>query len=415
MQPMDVTKLMYTTADEPGIGGRLKRRPEDFVVEEIPRFEPSGTGDFLLLWVEKRRRLTTDFVRIMSDYLRVPRERFGFAGLKDKHAVSRQMFSIEGGDGEMAAQVEGFDDGNIKVLWTDQHHHGLSRGAHRGNRFEIHIRDVQPTDVIAARNILDRLAETGAPNFIGEQRFGYRMDNAILGQLLIEERWQEFLDQMLGRPIEGEIERNVAAREAYDEGDYETALDRWPTVHRFERQALGPLSRGATASEAVNAIDPTQLSLLLSAFQSAIFNRFIDARLRAGRWNTLELGDVVTSHRTDTLRFVEDLDTDQPLCDRKEISATGPMWGRGMMRAGGETGQGELDALLATGATEEMFGQDRAFRPPGARRPLRSLIGDYEVGGGVDEHGPYVRLQFALDRGCFATIITREVMKNTGK
>ena len=95
-----------------------------------------------------------------------------------------------------------------------------------------------------------------------------------------------------------------------------------------------------------------------------------------------------------------------------EISATGPMWGRGMMRAGGNVGRDELDALHATGISEDMFGQDRLYRPPGARRPLRSLIKEHEISGGADEYGPYVRLAFTLGRGCFATVVTREIMKN---
>ena len=415
MQRMDVSKLAYMTSDEPGIGGRLKQRPEDFVVEEIPRFELSGRGDYLYLGVEKRRRLTTDVVRILAEHLGIARERFTFAGLKDKHAVTRQLFSIQDPDDDLTDSLQAFDDHGFKILWMDRHHHGLARGAHGGNRFVIRIRKVDASAVVAARRIMERLAAGGAPNFIGEQRFGYRMDNAILGQLLMEARWQEFLDLLLGRPMEGEIERNVAARQAYDRGDYAAALDGWPTVHRFERQALGPLSRGAAARDAINGIDPTQLSLLLSAFQSHVFNHIIDARVRAGRMNVLEIGDVVTIHATDMLRFVEDIETDQPRCDREKISATGPMWGRGMMRARARVGQAELDALHVTGISEEMFGEDQMFRPPGARRPLRSLIADHEIGGGVDEHGPFVRLAFTLGRGCFATVVTREVMKNSGK
>src|ERR1700686_1266616 len=84
------------TADLPGIGGRIKSVPEDFEVEEIPAYEPSGSGDFLYLWIEKRAMGAEYFVRQVAKRLDIPTGEFGTAGLKDRHAVTRQMVSVPG-------------------------------------------------------------------------------------------------------------------------------------------------------------------------------------------------------------------------------------------------------------------------------------------------------------------------------
>src|SRR5687768_3974452 len=126
--------LCYLTGDEPGIGGRLKERPEDFVVEEVPLYEPEGRGDHLYLFVEKHKRLTTDVVRYLSRHFGVPWNSIGYAGLKDKHAVTRQWFSIEHVTEERAAQ---FQDEHIHILDFGRHPTKLRRGNLRANRFEI--------------------------------------------------------------------------------------------------------------------------------------------------------------------------------------------------------------------------------------------------------------------------------------
>src|ERR1041385_7390446 len=166
--------LCYLTGDEAGIGGKLKERPEDFVVEEIPLYDPEGRGDHLYLYVEKRRRLTTDVVRYLARHFGVPWRSIGYAGLKDKHAVTRQWFSIEHVKEERARE---FKDDHVQIVDMGRHPTKLKRGNLRGNRFTIKIRDVSLNEGLRARRILDRLVAEGAPNFLGEQRFGYRNNN----------------------------------------------------------------------------------------------------------------------------------------------------------------------------------------------------------------------------------------------
>lgn len=400
--------LTYLTADEPGIGGSIKQRPEDFIVDEQPLYDAGGRGDHLYLLVEKRRRLTTDVVRILADHFKVPWDSIGYAGLKDKHAITRQWFSIEH---VTEAQAAAFSDEHIEILTAVRHTNKLKRGHLRTNRFDIRIRDVEPTAAVRAGRILNHLARVGAPNFVGEQRFGYRFDNHLQGRYLLLDQPQDFLDQLLGKPMESEAPINQRARRAYDEGDYAVALDLWPTVHRFERQALGPLSRGASPRKAVRNIDKPHRMLLISAFQSAIFNRLLNDRLQANLLNRLVVGDVAVKHDTGGRFEVRDLEAEQPRCDRFEISPTGPMWGKDMKRATGEVAEWEAAALAEAGVTEQDLVQSPCA-PTGSRRAFRMPIHDPQIGGGADEHGPYVHLSFELPRGCFATVVLREIMKN---
>src|SRR5438067_6533400 len=95
------------TADLPGVGGRMKVYPEDFEVEEIPAYQPSGAGDFLYLWIEKRGMGAEYFVRQVARRLELSPGEVGTAGLKDRHAVTRQMVSVPAAAEPLLGQLEG--------------------------------------------------------------------------------------------------------------------------------------------------------------------------------------------------------------------------------------------------------------------------------------------------------------------
>ena len=135
------------TPDLPGIGGQIKTEPEDFEVEEIPAYQPSGSGDFLYLWVEKRDMGAEYFARQVARRLAIPVGEVGTAGLKDRRAVTRQMVSVPASAEPNLKQLEG--DG-IRVLSVGRHGNKLKPGHLHGNRFRILIRSVDPS---SARNV----------------------------------------------------------------------------------------------------------------------------------------------------------------------------------------------------------------------------------------------------------------------
>ncbi len=418
-QPVDVRDLAYLTPDLPGIGGVIKQRREDFLVEEQPLYPPSGEGEHVYLYIEKRGLTTQDVVKKLAKAFRVRRSAVGYAGLKDKHAVTRQHFSVHlpdpAGEAEFLANLERYK--TMQVLWSDRHTNKLRRGHHGGNRFVIRIRDVEPTSVVSAKRILDQLVRLGAPNYLGEQRFGYRRNSHRLGRCLLLGEHQAFLDEMLGRPSPSDADYLVEGRRAYEAGDHGRALELWPRNLPYDRQALDALRQGKTAEQAVASIDATQRHFLLSAMQSAIFNTALDTRLRGGLFNRLLPGDLAWKHDSRAVFSVDEAvaETENAPGGRVaslDVSPSGPLWGPGMPRTEGRPDEIERDALARHGLSVEQVADDPGDDFAGARRPCRVRLRDPDLSGGVDESGPYVKLAFELPRGAFATITLREIMKS---
>jgi tRNA pseudouridine13 synthase len=174
--------LPYLTAELPGTGGVLRASPEDFVVAEIPAYAPSGTGDHTFVRIEKRGLTTAQAIdRIARAVDTSPRD-VGCAGMKDRHAITRQWISVMVPPERLLAL--GWDD--LRVLEAHRHAHKLRTGHLRGNRFVLRVRDADPDAPARAAAILARLAmPPGAPNWYGEQRFGKDGDNAARGRAIV--------------------------------------------------------------------------------------------------------------------------------------------------------------------------------------------------------------------------------------
>lgn len=407
----------WLTADLPGVGGVLKQRPEDFLVDEQPQYEPAGAGEHIYLLVQKIGLTTSQAVSILARHFGVRPSDVGYAGLKDKHAVTRQVFSVHT-PGKKPEDFPELRHERVAVLWTDLHVNKLRPGHLKGNRFSIRIRGVDMSRAPAAKRILDRLAVSGVPNLAGEQRFGSRANNHTLGRLDLLGDEQALLDELLG-PDPAYPQNMPEAREAYARSDYASALERCTPTARTERAVLRALVRGADASRALRAVDDTQRRFWITAFQSAIFNRVLSGRIDAGAFDRLLPGDLAQKRHNGALFAVdESLAADPSTADRLrnfDISPSGPLWGPRMMRAGGVIDAIELAALEDTGVTladMESFAQRSRQQISGARRPFRAPVIDPEVEGGVDEHGHYIRCAFELPAGAFATIVMREVMKS---
>src|SRR5437764_7116812 len=164
------------TPELPGFGGKIRARDEDFEVEEVPSYEPCGSGDHLFLWVEKRGMAPEYFARRIANKLGISPGAVGTAGLKDRHAVTRQWVSVPK---EAEPNVPKLDGDGVRVLKTGLHTNKLKPGHLRGNRFKILVRDADraaPADAI-----LDRIRTQGMPNFYGPQRFGHDGSTVDLG------------------------------------------------------------------------------------------------------------------------------------------------------------------------------------------------------------------------------------------
>jgi tRNA pseudouridine13 synthase len=397
---------------QPGLGGAIKLRAEDFLVDEIPLYEPVGAGEHIYLGIQKRGVSHAELMAVISRTLGVPRNRIGFAGMKDKQAITRQTVSVHLHKDPPSIEL---DHERISVLWSMRHRNRLRRGHLRGNRFSIRIRDVEPLRAPAAQAVLRDLEQSGVPNFYGPQRFGYRGNTHLLGIMLLKGECDALAAELLGTTGSPFPEHQRPQRELFDQGRLQEALPHWSVADRAEKSVLQKLIQGASAHDACNRLDRAIRNFWVSALQSAVFNRALEQRMSAGTLGALVEGDLAWKHDNGSVFRVTPEELASGALERrlaaKEISPSGPIWGRGMTRAADAVGQVEEAALNEFGITVEEIASNTAA-DEGARRPLRIPLKLPEIDAGVDEHGGYIRLAFELPPGAYATIVTREVMKN---
>lgn len=286
----------YISAHLPGIGGRIKARPEHFVVEEIPLYTPCGEGEHTYLWITKRG-LTSTYVRdALARLFNVSPQDIGMAGMKDRHAVTTQAYSVPRVDPDEAIARIKAHLPEIEVHWAKRHRNKLKPGHLLGNRFRITVVDTVPDAWERAQAIAAYLRRTGVPNYYGAQRFGRRGDNALRGK-----------QALLGQG----------------------PRDRW--LRRF----------------------------LIAAYQAYLFNRYLATRLLQGHFTHLLLGDIAKKADTGGLFVVRDVAAEQPRYERGEIHFTGPMYGYKMWMAEADAGRLEAQVLAEEGVTFDTFRQAR--------------------------------------------------------
>ena len=281
------------------LSARIRAVPEDFTVEEIDAFAPSGAGEHLLLTVRKRGMNTAHAARRIAAWAGVAESAIGYAGLKDRHALTTQRFSVwlpKRVAPETSALAFADERESLEVLDAVWHARKLPRGALAGNRFVLTLREVAgDVDAVDAR--LRAIAARGVPNFFGEQRFGRGGGNV-----------DKALAMFAGR--------------------------------RVKREERGHL---------------------LSAARSALFNRVLEARVRRDVWDRGLDGEVWMLDGSRSVFGPEPWS--EALAARLasfDIHPTGPLWGRGALRSAGEALALETAALAEGDGPALCAGLERA-------------------------------------------------------
>lgn len=216
----------------------IRRSPDDFFVEEIDAFPASGSGEHLLLSVEKRGLNTAFAARRIARWAGVAESAVGYAGLKDRHAVTRQRFSVHL-PGRAAPSVAGLEDDALRVLAQARHVKKLPRGALAGNRFVLTLREVQgEREAIEAR--LRQVAAGGVPNWFGEQRFGRGNLEAALAMFAGRRVPRDQRGHLLSAARSALFNRVLAAR--VRDGSWNRALDGEVWILDGSRSVFGPES-----------------------------------------------------------------------------------------------------------------------------------------------------------------------------
>jgi len=161
---------------------RIAATPDDFVVDELPLFSPSGEGAHTFVRIEKRGRTTEEVARLLARLADVSPAEIGYAGRKDKHAVATQWFSAPGLEPAAALAVEAE---GVRALEAARHPHRLRTAQLRGNRFELVVRELTPAQLAALPQACERIRRRGLPNKYGAQRFGRAGDNAERARALL--------------------------------------------------------------------------------------------------------------------------------------------------------------------------------------------------------------------------------------
>ena len=397
---MNVSQLPYLTTSLPGVGGQIKMMPEDFYVEEVPRYLPSGSGHHVYLQFEKIGMTTMAAINRIAQSLAISPNQIGYAGLKDAQAVTRQTISIAGVEPE---RISALSLSDIKVISVDRHSNKLKMGHLAGNKFNIRIREIETSALAQVEPILTQLQQQGVPNYFGEQRFGVRGNSHRLGMALVKKDLNWFLSELLGRPDSQEVEQAQDARQAFDEGNLTEALALWPKFLYAERSVLRRLVETGQPAKAVQALDKRLKRLFVSAYQADLFNQLLTKRIMT--LDTLELGDVAYIHRNGAGFVVDDPVQEQKRANRFEISPAGPLFGKKCLSATGKPGLREAQLLAEVGIKPADFDVP-GTRLRGGRRPYRIPIAAADVRW---EEG--LVLSFVLPPGSYATMVLREVMK----
>ena len=282
----------WLAADLSGSGGRLLNHTDDFRVREILAYSPCGSGEHLLVQIDKIGLTTPEAAARLAKAAGVPERAVGFAGMKDKHARARQWMSLPLPLRAAVPDLSAADCDELRVLSAGRHKNKIKRGHNRGNRFSIVVRDVPSGGAERAAAVLARLRTTGVPNGFGPQRAGRDGDNA----------------------------------------------DRALAVIRG--QARAPKSRRIR-------------SLLISALQSRVFDHVLALRIERGDFARALAGDVMKKHDTGGLFDVTDPVAEQPRVDRLEISPTAALPGPRARAASGEPQEMEQEAIVAVGLTPD--------------------------------------------------------------
>ncbi len=295
--------LPYLTPSIEPIDATFRATPDDFIVEEIPAYPPEGAGDHVFALIEKRNLTTPAAVRALCESAGADPDQAGWAGLKDRIAVSRQWVSLFGATPEALLQtsVEG-----VVVLEAHRHPHKLRTGHLKGNRFRLRLTHVDPARIPDARRVLKSIETHGLPNFYGEQRFGRDGDNA-------------------SRAL------------AWVTGDAR------PPRSRFHRK------------------------LDISALQAELFNRCLAARMQTSTLGQVFEGDVVKKHATGGEFIVDDVDEASRRAREWEISPTGPIFGPKMRWPSGEPRGHEEALLEAVGLTPAHLARWKRIAPGARR------------------------------------------------
>ena len=403
--------ISWYASDAEGIGGRLRATAEDFIVEEIPPEKKQTTGPFLICRLTKKNWELQHAVKEIAKRLGISHRRIGFAGTKDRNAITTQWISLYNVTREQVAAIYLKD---ITLEPVGPSNEGLSLGDLLGNRFDIVIRDPEPGDLAGRVQSVSGTAAAGVPNYFGLQRFGaIRPVTHRVGERILKGDYEQAVLTYVGMEFPGEPDETRAIRSAFTATrDPVPALHALPVHMNYERAMLHHLiERPGDYAGALQVLPPKLLSMFVSAFQSYLFNLALSQRLDDGHaLDEPQPGDrlLFANGRTDTVTTVN-RPAVQIHLKRGRCTVALFMPGKEKFEAK-TTGEKATEALLHEyHISPEDFARASAFvrtKYEGAWRPVALKA---EIQSALEDGS--LRLKFTLPPGHYATTVCREFMK----
>ena len=338
----------------------FRQTPRDFVVEEIPLYEFSGEGEHLVLFIRKKNLSTNEMIGQIARYLNIKNKDIGYAGLKDKHAMTKQYISIHKNHEEA---LENFNHEGIKIISKTYHNNKIKIGHLKGNRFYIKVKKVNPTSALKIDEALKNISELGMPNFFGYQRFGNDGDNHILGEKLAK----------------GEAkERNPRVKKLLINAYQSHLFNLW-------------LSRRLEINMLVSSFEAKEIEQLLNMPN----NEIIKMQAQKHPFKLIG-GDIMEHYPHGKLFDFDESENDFTRFNERGISVTGLLCGKKVRVASGLAGVIEKDF-------------DDEINADGARR--YAWVYPTDIEGRFNQVEAQYEMNFTLPKGSYATVLIEEIAK----
>lgn len=403
--------ICWYASDTQGIGGRLRAAAEDFVVEEIPPERKQTSGPYLICRLTKKNWELQHAIKEIAKRLGISHRRIGWAGTKDRNAVTTQWISLYKVSAEQAAAVHLKD---ITLEPVGQSNEALSLGDLQGNRFAIMIQDADPADLPERVSSITETVRAGVPNYFGIQRFGsIRPVTHRVGEWILRGDYEQAVLTYIGMEFPGEPAGIKTIRAAFRvTRDPVPALHAFPVPMHYERAMLHYLCKNpADYQGALHQLPPKLLSMFVSAFQSWLFNLALSRRFDDGHGPDDPVpGDILifTNGRTDTVTAANAGAAALHLRrGRCSIAIFMPGKEKQILGLAGRTAAGAL--LEEFCLTPADFEQASAFVKTKFEGAYRSITLKTDIASSLEDTG--VRLRFSLPPGHYATTVCREFMK----
>ena len=355
---------------------------------------------------------------ILLKEMKISRKRMGFAGMKDKSALTRQWLCVANIE---VSELEGLEEMlyNVKVLEIKQNEKKLRIGQLIGNKFRILIRNTEDpeNDAETAKKILTKLEEVGVPNYYGWQRFGKNRPNTHkVGEFLVHNDIKGAVDSYIGNPYPKEKNHIKAARQFYDDGELEEAYESMPSGMRYEKMMLRELmkqqrKKGELDEKsykiALESLPKPLKRMFVHAYQSYLFNKAVSERTKLGI-NKYVDGDIIIDNEEHLVHEFDINDINNRI-RMFEVHPTAPLYGTKVPLAGAEVGELEQKVLDDEKIKLEDFECPKTPKlgSHGLRRAIRFKI--WDVSAVATSEG--VLTEFSIPKGCYATAVLREIMK----